>query len=76
MAAQSITLFRYVNSKDYKKPGLDKIIRETKTIDNTKKTDDTKTNPGAKANAADKKDNNMLMMMLALMAMIRLRHCC
>ena len=53
------------------KDGVDKIIRETKTIDNTKKTDDTKkTDPGAKANAADKKDNNMLMMMLALMAMM------
>jgi len=53
------------------KDGVDKIIRETKTIDNTKKTDDTKkTDPGAKAKAADKKDNNMLMMMLALMAMM------
>ena len=46
------------------KEGVDKIIRETKTIDNTK------TNPGAAAKAADKKDNNMLMMLLALMAMM------
>ena len=46
------------------KDGVDKIIRETKTIDNTK------TNPGAAAKAADKKDNNMLMMLLALMAMM------
>jgi len=47
------------------KEGVDKIIRETKTIDNTKTT-----NPGAAAKAADKKDNNMLMMLLALMAMM------
>ena len=47
------------------KDGVDKIIRETKTIDNTKTT-----NPGAAAKAADKKDNNMLMMLLALMAMM------
>jgi len=46
------------------KDGVDKIIRETKTIDNTK------TNQGAKATAANKKDNNMLMMLLALMAMM------
>jgi len=46
------------------KDGVDKIIRDTKTIDNTK------ANPGAKANAADKKDNNMLMALLALMAMM------
>ena len=46
------------------KEGVDKIIRETKTIDNTK------ANPGAKANAADKKDNSMLMMLMALMAMM------
>ena len=46
------------------KEGVDKIIRETKTIDNTK------TNQGAKATAANKKDNNMLMMLLALMAMM------
>ena len=46
------------------KDGVDKIIRETKTIDNTK------TNRGAKATAANKKDNNMLMMLLALMAMM------
>ena len=46
------------------KDGVDKIIRETKTIDNTK------ANQGAKAAAADKKDNNMLMMLLALMAMM------
>lgn len=44
--------------------GVDKIINNTKTIDNTK------TNAGAKAAAADKKDNNMLMMLLALMAMM------
>ena len=46
------------------KDGVDKIIRDTKTIDNTK------TNQGAKANAANKKDNNMLMALLALMAMM------
>jgi len=46
------------------KDGVDKIIRETKTIDNTK------ANQGAKANAANKKDNNMLMALLALMAMM------
>jgi hypothetical protein len=46
------------------KDGVDKIIRETKTIDNTK------ANQGAKAAAADKKDNNMLLMLLALMAMM------
>jgi hypothetical protein len=46
------------------KEGVDKIIRETKTIDNTK------TNQGAKANAANKKDNNMLLALLALMAMM------
>ena len=44
--------------------GVDKIIRETKTIDNTK------ANAGAKAAAADKKDNNMLLALLALMAMM------
>jgi hypothetical protein len=44
--------------------GVDKIINNTKTIDNTK------ANPGAKAVASDKKDNNMLMMLLALMAMM------
>jgi hypothetical protein len=44
------------------KDGVDKIIRETKTIDNTKKTDGTK--------LTDKKDNNMLLMLLALMAMM------
>ena len=44
--------------------GVDKIIRETKTIDNTK------ANAGAKAAAADKKDNNMLLALLALMALM------
>ena len=51
-----------VNDKSIETKTIEKIINNTKTIDNTKTGNQTK--------QTDKKDNNMLMMMLALMAMM------
>ena len=55
------------------KAGVDKIIRETKTIDNTKTINNTKTvggGGGGGTKTPGKSDNNMLLMLLALMAMM------